>query len=146
MRTETGIYVDTSALAKVYLPERDSSRVQASLSRARRVAIDRLHVIELRSALSRRRRAGEIREDYEISAWRTFRRDIDLGGIEVLPLDDRHVLAGLDLIEAHHNLGLRPLDAVHLAIAVEHSELLLLTADRTMASIAVRMGVGLHLL
>lgn len=56
----SGPYVDTSALAKLYLNERGSEQFEAFLLRQERAVISRLTALEFRCVLARRRRAQEL--------------------------------------------------------------------------------------
>ena len=52
------VYLDTSALLKRYLPERNSDAFEAYFRDVESAQISRLTLLELRSALARKRRKG----------------------------------------------------------------------------------------
>ena len=135
-------YIDTSALAKRYLNEPGSDAFDAFLGALRRALISRLTVVELRCLLLRRRRAGEIDDEYERAARAGFADDVRSGYFEVEPLADRHAIIAYDLIDQLSGHTLRTLDALHLAIAHSAGTTMLATADRQMARAAEALGMG----
>jgi hypothetical protein len=68
------VYLDTSALAKWYLPEEDSEAVEAFLRETpTRVCISDLTRLEIRSLLGRRQQEGAISADERTA---TFAEDV----------------------------------------------------------------------
>ena len=134
-------YVDTSALAKWYLPESGSEAFVDFIRRQDGAAISRLTTVELRCLLARRRRAGDITAQHERDAWSTFEDDIRAGHLHVEALSDAHAVAARDLLEQLHDLPLRTLDAFHLAIARSLGVGILATADHAMARAAEALGL-----
>lgn len=55
-----GVYVDSSALAKLYVPEPESDRIDRFLHGRRDLMISELSVTEVLSAVARRRREGAL--------------------------------------------------------------------------------------
>jgi uncharacterized protein len=133
-------YLDTSALAKWYLPEPGSDAFVDFIGRQSRAVISRLTSVELRCLLARRRRAGEIRVEHERDAWSTFVDDIGAGHLHVEALADEHALRARDLLEELRHVPLRTLDALHLAIAQTIGAGVLATADLRMARAAEALG------
>ena len=72
-------YVDTSALAKWYLPESGSDAFVDFIRWQNGAVISRLTTVELRCLLVRRRRAGDITVQHERDAWSTFEDDVRAG-------------------------------------------------------------------
>lgn len=134
-------FIDTSALAKWYLPEPFSSEFRDFILTADTARISRLVALELRCLLRRRCRSGDITKDFELLAFSTFERDVINGHIVVHPLSDLHAVAARELIEALPDHPLRTLDALHLATVVDAGKPLLATADRVMAGAARALGV-----
>ena len=134
-------YVDTSALAKWYLPEPGSDAFVDFIRSQDSAAISRLTTIELRCLLARRRRAGDITVQHERDAWSTFEGDIRAGHLHVEALSDAHAVTACDLLEQLHDLPVRTLDAFHLAIARSLAVGVLATADRVMARAAEALGM-----
>ena len=134
-------YVDTSALAKWYLPEPGSDNFVEFIRRQDSAAISRLTTVELRCLLARRRRAGDITVEHERDAWSTFEGDIRAGYLHVEALSDAHAVTARDLLEQLHDLPVRTLDALHLAVARSLAIRVLATADREMARAAEALGM-----
>ena len=134
-------YVDTSALAKWYLPEPGSEAFVDFIRRQDSAAISRLTTVELRCLLARRRRAGDITVQHERDAWSTFEADILAGHLHVEALADGHAISARDLLTRLEHLPLRTLDAFHLAIAQSLAVGLVATADRVMARAAEALGM-----
>jgi predicted nucleic acid-binding protein len=134
-------YVDTSALAKWYLPESGSEAFADFIRRQGGAAISRLTTVELRCLLARRRRARDITAQHERDAWSTFEDDIRDGHLHVEALSDAHAVAARDLLEQFHDLPLRTLDALHLAIARSLGVGVVATADHVMGRAAEALGL-----
>jgi predicted nucleic acid-binding protein len=134
-------YLDTSALAKWYLNEPFSEEVELYLATQPHLLISSLTIVEMRSLLLRRRRAGELAPALVERVWATFREDQAAGVFTVLKLDEEHLHAAsrlLDRVEA----PLRTLDAMHLALAESAGTRTrtCATADRILAAGARELG------
>lgn len=107
------LYLDTSALLKLYVAERGSKLVKSALAKAQDVAIATVGYAEARAALARRQREGALTERGLKTAVRALERDWEsFTRLEVT--DGMARLAGS--LAEHH--GLRGFDAVHLAAAL----------------------------
>lgn len=111
------IYLDTSALVKLYVEEEGRELVFAAVEESERVATSTVTYAETRAALARKRRADEMDEEGHRQAvadldkqWSTYIR------LNVSAPVAHH--AG-DLAERH---ALRGYDSVHLASAVRLRE------------------------
>lgn len=135
------LYVDTSALIKWYLEEPFSSAFEEFISGHPGACISRLTAVEMRCALARRRRNGEITKSYEESAFRAFESDARAGYLRVLPVNDDCTVNALALIERLRAIPLRTLDALHLALAQGARMKALATADKTMAEASRALGL-----
>ena len=135
------VYIDTSALAKRYLPEARSDEFDGFLARLTSVSISRLTVVELRCLLARRRRNRDIDAGAERRAIARFEDNVAQGFLEVHPLEDRHALAACDLLIRLAALPLRTLDALHLAIAIGIDAAQVATADNTFAAAASALAL-----
>ncbi len=89
----TGLYLDTSALAKRYLNEPFSEQFEAFIREEPTAAISRLSVVEFRCLLARRRRAGEITKAIEPRVYASFEKDVGAGFLQVYPVADEHLIA-----------------------------------------------------
>jgi predicted nucleic acid-binding protein len=134
-------YVDTSALAKWYLPESGSAAFVDFIRGQSGAVISRLTTVELRCLLARRRRAGDITIQHERDAWSTFEDDVRAGHLHVEALSDAHAMVARDLLEQLQDLPVRTLDAFHLAIARSLAVGVLATADRVIARAAEALGL-----
>ena len=137
----SGVYVDTSALAKWYLNEPQSERFEAFISTQPDAAICRLTVVEFRCLLARRRRAGDISAAHETRIGDAFASDLASGTLAVHPVDDADFGAAVILIQSLRRQPLRTLDAMHLAVAQRLDVKLVATADRVMAAACRDLGI-----
>lgn len=137
------LYLDTSALVKLYVRELHSAEVARCVRRAAVVATSRVAYPEARAALARRCREGGL-------TTRGLRRavdglDRDLGAYVVVELTEGLARRGGELAERR---GLRGFDAIHLASALELSLLggegaHFLAYDRRLSDAAVAEGLAL---
>ncbi len=134
------VYLDTSVLAKRYLPAPESEKVEALLERAEhRFVLSELVVVELESAL--RRRAGERGSRAIDRAKVRSRMDDDLrsGFFSLHPLRGSVLAAARRWIAEGEPLA--TLDALHLASALEAEADVLATDDRQFARAARAAGL-----
>jgi predicted nucleic acid-binding protein len=106
------LYLDTSALVKLYAEEAGSEVVQLAVAAADLVATSLMSYAEARSALARKCRGGEIRRAALNRLRQEFERD--WARLHLLPVNEALVRKAGDLTEEH---ALRALDALHLATA-----------------------------
>lgn len=140
-RFEGPVYLDTSALVKLYVPEPESARVDRALRRRDDLLVSDLAVTELASALGRRCREGVL--DAGVAA-RIYQRLLaDLA-------DD--LFRRVELIAEVHReaerfllssalVPLRSLDALHLALAASGRAMTIYTFDRNLARAAGTIGL-----
>ncbi len=131
------LYLDTSALIKLYLDEPDSELAHQRIEQASKAATSWLAYPESRSALARHLIShpdySEILRDFE-SDWNRY--------IRIEPTDSLLRRAG-DIAEKHRLTGF---DAVHLASALhlaeyENVSVIFWAADRKLASAARKEGL-----
>jgi predicted nucleic acid-binding protein len=134
-------YVDTSALAKLYVNEAGSSAFQTYVAGLTSGWISRLTFLEFRCLLARRVRAKLISSQDQASARGLFESDIARGLWEIVPLDDQHVTRAATLIDRLAHSPLRTLDAIHLAVAQSLGASELATSDQTLASAGGTLGL-----
>jgi predicted nucleic acid-binding protein len=106
------LYLDTSALVKLYAEEEGSERVRHGVRAADLIATSLMAYAEMRSALARRSRNSEISRPAFTRCRRNFERDWQR--LNRLPIDELLVRKAGELAEQH---ALRALDALHLASA-----------------------------
>jgi predicted nucleic acid-binding protein len=107
------LYLDTSSLVKLYVPEMETAAVKRDVDAAEVVATSSLAYVEARAAFARKRRE----RDVSVRDYRDLVQDFDHDWESYLIVDVSNVLvksAGR-LAEKH---ALRGYDAVHLASAV----------------------------
>ena len=108
------LYLDTSALVKLYAEEPGTEEVQSAVGRARAVAVSEVGYVEARSALARKERDGAFSAEEHDEAVESLRRDFR----EVYlprPLTGEIIAHAGELAREH---ALRAYDAVHLATAL----------------------------
>lgn len=132
-------YVDTSALAKWYLPEANSEAFASWMQKQTETCISSLTITEFRCLLARRQRmqlldALQIQELYA-----KFEQDIQDGHLLHYEVLDRQILNAKLMIESLPTVALRTLDALHLTIAHDIGVAILATADVVMAEAATML-------
>jgi uncharacterized protein len=138
----TSCYIDTSALAKWYVPEAGSAEFDEFIRAVPDAVSGRLTVVELRCLVARRRRNGTLGPDAERRAYALFLEHVAHGIVRIEPLPDRRHAEAAALIERlPAAVALRSLDALHLAAALAAEAPQLATADRAMAAAGEALGL-----
>jgi predicted nucleic acid-binding protein len=116
-----GYFLDTSAFAKLYHQELGSDVVERIVAGPNPPVISRLSIIEIESAFSIKVRTGQLDVAGRDLARRRIRADISQGRVLVgPPIEERQFQRACQLIELHGaGIGLRTLDAVQLAVALD---------------------------
>jgi predicted nucleic acid-binding protein len=136
------LYLDTSALAALYIPEVLSSAVAAAVG-AKPPAISALTDVEFAAVVARRTREGTL-------SAADGARVLEAFDLHVAERRYRHFAVDADTFrEARRMLRagrapLSTLDALHLAQGALNREPVL-TADRQLARAAARLGLKFHL-
>lgn len=103
----TALYLDTSALVKLYVAEAESEQVHEAVEKAERAATSTVAYAELRAALGRRRRIGDLDEEGyrraigKVNAdWRGFVRISvsNLVAYRAGEMAERYAVGGFDAI------------------------------------------------
>jgi len=84
---ETAVYIDASALAKLYVPEAESERLDTFLRGRLGLMISELAITEVLSAVARRKREGELRPELANQIRGALLADADSGSFARLHLD-----------------------------------------------------------
>ncbi len=135
------LFLDSSALAKRYVEETGSQRLQELLDAASSLGVAVIATTEVVSALCRRRREGSLtRAQYEQAKRALFE---DIAGASVVGLDEKVVARAIDLLE---RWPLRSSDSLHVACAAEWSCDLFVTADERQSRAARKHGLRVELL
>lgn len=147
--TVNALYADTSALAKIYVPEKASDAVEACFQKAGSIFISDLTVVELRCLLTRRTRTGELPAHYASKAYAAFVEQVQRRHYQQLPIDTRHFCQAHNLIDLLPTVPLRTplrtLDALHLAVASDNTIGRIATADKVFADAATALGMACEL-
>lgn len=133
-------YVDTSALAKWYLPESGSDAVESWIRSAAPIGVSGLTLVELRSLLARRRRERTIGEGDEMRVLAAVEMDLHAGHARRLPWSGEGAFDTAAALIARCVAPLRTLDALHLVAALDSGASVFATADRAQADAAVELG------
>ena len=106
------VYLDTSALVKLYVQEAGSAEVRQAIARADLVATSLIAYVEVRSAFARKHRMADIDDP----ALKRHKREFEQGWnqLDRLPVDATTIRRAGDLAEQHR---LKAYDALHLATA-----------------------------
>jgi len=135
------IYLDSSALAKLYVPEPESDRLDALLRGRRSLMLSELAITEVLSAVARRKREGVLSADQAYEIRDAVLADADSGSFDRLDLspvvhrDAERLLLSSDL------LPLRTLDALHVALALSGAATHVATFDLRMRAAALQAGL-----
>ena len=116
----TALFLDTSALAKLYHPEAGSAFVEDLVLRSgAAIIISRLTVVEVQSVFARKIRSGAIAAADSVLLRRLFEEHMANEIFRVIELTRAHYAEAGALIQRHGiGLGLRTLDALQLAVAL----------------------------
>jgi predicted nucleic acid-binding protein len=135
------LYLDASALVKLYLPEAESAELNRAVEGRRDLLVSDLSVTEIVSSVSRRRREGTLDLSVAVRLHRAILGHMESGAyrrIDLTAATHREAERMLLSIEAG---PLRAADALHLALAVSGDASSLLTYDRRMADVGRSIGL-----
>ncbi len=140
------LFFDTSALAKRYHEEAGSAFIQELFEIPEQVSfISRLGAIEMHSVLAGKVRTGEITAEAMELARLRFRADVRKRLFRVVALRSRHYEYAEKLLTLHGPSGLRTLDALQLATALDlqrnHLVESIVAADRVLGRVAPLEGL-----
>lgn len=132
-------YIDTSALAKWYLPEANSEAFASWMQEHTETCISSLTITEFRCLLARRQRMQLLNalQVQELNA--KFEQDIQDGHLLHYEVKNQQILNAKLMIESLPTVALRTLDALHLTIAHDIGVAILATADVVMAEAATML-------
>ena len=140
----TSAYVDTSALAKRYLREPGSAEFDRWFIDAVPVDVSVLATVELSSTLRKCQRSDRLSANDVLAIEAVFAADLDAGCIRILDMPPGVFHVAKTLVASHAVHGLRTLDALQLAAALESGASTFVTADGKLAGAAA--ASGLHVL
>ncbi|HOD46156.1 MAG TPA: type II toxin-antitoxin system VapC family toxin [Opitutaceae bacterium] len=136
------IFCDTSAVAKLYVAEKESPAMRALLESEDQVALSELVRAELMGVFHRQLREGRWTRAQFMVAVRQFSND-DLGGFWTwLPLDSTIIeSAAKTYTTLPDQIFLRSADCLHLVTALHHSFTEIYTYDAHQTAAAVALGI-----
>jgi predicted nucleic acid-binding protein len=135
------LYLDTSALAKIYVQERDSDALDAALIGRRDLLISELALTELTSAIVRRMREKRITPAAGRRVYQQLFRDLRAGEYRLLDLTPAtHREAERLLLTIGQRTPLRAADSLHLAVAALADARALVTYDLHLHAAASALG------
>jgi predicted nucleic acid-binding protein len=136
------IVCDTSAVAKFYVPEKESREVRRLIESEDGACLSELARIELMAVFHRRLREGSWSQRDFTAAVRQFQHD-DLAGFWTwLPLDGHLLRAAAEAFATlPANVFLRASDCIHIVTALHHNFSELVTFDLHQLKAADAMGL-----
>lgn len=138
---DAGIYLDSSALAKLYVPEPESDALEALLRGRRDLMISQLAITEVLSAVARRRREGMLTAAHALAIRDAILADADSGSFHRLDLSPV-VHREAERLSLHvESVPLRTFDALHIAMALLGSATHVATYDTRMRAAAPYAGL-----
>lgn len=135
------VFIDSSALAKRYIRERGSEKVEKILRRASSLGLSSLCPVEIISAMCRRRRELSLTEDQYLLAKQALVDDArDAEIVNVVP---RVVGKAIAILEKE---ALRTIDAIHIGSALEWKASIFVSSDKKQVAAASRAGLKTELI
>ena len=138
-----GIYLDSSAFAKLYAAEPESSRLDRFLRGRTDRMISELSITEVISAVARRRRDGVLGATHAGAIRDAVLSDARSGSFRTLDLSPSVHREAERLLLSTLSVSLRTLDALHIALALSGGAGRVLTFDSRMAEATVLQGLQL---
>jgi predicted nucleic acid-binding protein len=138
---KTGVYIDSSALAKLYVPEAESDRLDDFLRGRRDLMISELSITEVISAAARRKREGSLDPEKASRIRDAVMADAQSGSFHRLDITPAIHREAERMLLSTESVALRTLDALHLALAFSGPAQLLITFDIRMAEAAALYGL-----
>ena len=135
------IYVDASALVKLYLPEPESNRIDALLRGRRDLYISDLAVTEIVSAAARKSRERILSRSHLTRLYRAILEDIEAEAFRRVDMVPEVHRAAERLLLAVDRVPLRAADALHIALALASGCPTLLTFDTRLADATAAAGL-----
>jgi predicted nucleic acid-binding protein len=139
----SGIYIDSSALAKLYVPEAESGRLDKFLRGRRDLIISDLAITEVISATGRRKRESHLtaRQASDIRA--ALLADAQAGSFRRVDISPAIHREAERMLLAAESIVLRTLDALHIALALSVPAGRVITFDVRMADAAALYGLDI---
>jgi predicted nucleic acid-binding protein len=136
-----GIYVDSSALAKLYVPEAESELLDKFLRGRQDLMMSELAITEVISAVARKRREGSVTAHQANQIRDAILADATSGSFERLDLSPSVHRDAERMLASTESIPLRTLDALHISLALSRGAALMITFDVRMANAAALHGL-----
>jgi predicted nucleic acid-binding protein len=138
------LYLDTSALVKLYIAESGSDNVKAKVEATPVIAVSRVAYVEARAGFARKFREGEISREEHRRVVKDL--DRDWGNYFIVEVSESVAKLGGELTDKH---PLRGFDALHLASALFlksriHEKILFFCFDERLKSAAEAEGLSVE--
>ncbi len=128
--------IDSSAFAKRYVNEVGSDQLHKMLQSTTELALCVITVPEITSGLNRRKREGFLSlEDYNLAKKQLLN---DVRDATILQITPAVVIQSIKLLESN---GLRAMDSLHIACALEWKADQFLTSDKRQFEAASNAGI-----
>lgn len=138
------MYLDTSALVPLYLPEADSEHCEQIVAGAQGIFASELCRAELMSALLAKQKNGLLDAEQQRRIVAQFERHCDEGAVRLIAFDRNTVREATDLMQqVAPGVLLRTLDAIHLATYLNVDAGPLFTRDKRMREAGRKLGLNL---
>ena len=131
------VFTDSSALAKRYIADEQSSQMDETLQQATNLAVSVLCLTEVISALCRRRRERFLRPSQYESAKNAL--EVDLADATIIQITDEVLLHSIHLLESH---PLRSSDAIQVSSALVWGADLFVSSDARQCAAAKTAGLN----
>jgi hypothetical protein len=135
------IYIDSSALAKVYVPEPESEALDGFLRGRHDLMISELVITEVMSAVARRKREGSLNAKQANEIRDAVLSDAGSGSLQRLDLNPSVHREAERMLLSTESVALRTLDALHIALALSGAATRVITFDARMATAAALHGL-----
>lgn len=137
------LYLDTSALVKLYVREPETAELSAFVRRhAPPLPFSSLHELELTQALERRHHEGDLTSVDLTRITAAFEKDLEASVLARPDADWPGTFArAIHLLRQHR--GLRSLDALHIGHALEAGAVWFITYDKRQGKAASAEGLKL---
>jgi len=137
-----GTYIDTSVLVAYYIPEKGSQLAQSYLKTQRNLTLSSLTQLEFVSAINKKVIGRQIKNEDAFKVIKLFRNNIVEKYFKYILFYTQDVITAEKYISDFlGNIGLRTLDALHLAIAYRINCKLFVTADPIQAKVSEKLGI-----
>lgn len=136
------VYVDTSFFVSLYLPDRHSTNAERWLATARPQFLTQLHVAEWSHAIEQHVFRKEVTPSQAVTLHRVFKEHCEKGTWREVAMPESAYVLCAELARRHAGrLGLRTLDTLHVAAALELQATIFWTFDERQAKLAKAEGL-----